>query len=68
MHTQMGVHEEELLWLDERVRLLKVKQYTVPKALPGECNSTSVQIVVTEDCLSNGEDDQSGCEVRAQQN
>ena len=65
---QMGVHEEELLWLDERVRLLKVKLYTVPEALPMEVDSTSVQLVVTEDCLSNSIDDQSGCEVRAQQN
>lgn len=30
VHMQMRVHEEELLWLDERVRLL-VKLYAVPK-------------------------------------
>ena len=67
MHMQMRVHEEELLWLDKRVRLL-VKLYAVPKALPEECNSNSVQLVVTEDCLMNSAADQSACEVRAQQN
>ncbi len=67
MHMQMGVHEEELLWLDERVRLLKVKLYTVPNVVPGERTDSSVHLMVREDCPLSSGNGQSGGDVRAQQ-